>query len=380
MDKDLKGYPAMAALVVAIVICLFLTGCATTAMEAHREGMQSITEGDYFIPAKPVDRPCIGCAWSKQFGPIEDPASSDIRIKVEKSFNTVQQKMAYAIGASLGGQSTGGGTLDAGNLSVTVTGQGEFIKGEAGIEAAKATKSRLEDVQIITPISLADIPFELNIPYVTEALRLGNFAVRAETSGKASAGVGVSAAQSAVKAGRESEAGTAGDGLVVAYKLQAIDPKTYTKADSGSIVLKLDKTIDLQNAGIIARSYVSTIEPGSKQSMPRNLLWACDKANAKARDMVAAWIIDLRPVDPKRKSLQIAFPALPVIEDCQTFSGVIHSRIDPLTDKIIRQKIRVTIVEEALSDALKPTKWEARMSLVDESFNIKLIKQGDLSK
>jgi hypothetical protein len=95
---------------------------------------------------------------------------------------------------------------------------------------------------------------------------------------------------------------------------------------------------------------------------------------------VAAWVIELRSKDPKRKSLQIAFPAFPKIEECQNFSGVIYSRIDPLTDKIIRQKINITLVEEELSDSLKPKKWEARMSLVDESFKIKLVKEDDLAK
>ena len=45
-------------------------------------------------------------------------------------------------------------------------------------------KSQLEDVQIISPVSLADVPFELNIPYITEALRLGNFALKSEKAGK----------------------------------------------------------------------------------------------------------------------------------------------------------------------------------------------------
>jgi hypothetical protein len=66
--------------------------------------------------------------------------------------------------------------------------------------------------------------------------------------------------------------------------------------------------------------------------------------------------------------------------DCQHFSGVIYSRIDPLTDKIIRQKISLSILHEELSDSLKPLNWEAQASLVDESFNIKVVKQGDLGK
>jgi hypothetical protein len=377
-----------------VTIC-YLGGCATAPMETHQKGMESITEKEYFVPKKPVDRHYIGCAWSKQFGPVEDPGSSDIRIKVEKSFNTMQQNFAYNVGVSLGGQSTKTVTTGTGlegwkgaksqsenpQIVSPVGGQSTIrATAEAGVEAGQAKKSQLEDVQIISPVSLADVPFELNIPYITEALRLGNFALKSEMAGKAGASVTASSVQAGAKGAMEGSAGTTGDGLVVAYKLHVIDSKTYARQDSGSIALELDKTIDFPKANLFARCYLRTIEPGSRQPLPRNLLWACDQANAKAKDMVAAWIIELRSTDPKRKSLQIAFPAFPKIEDCQSFSGVIYSRIDPLTDKIIRQKINITIIQEELSDSLKPKNWEARMSLMDESFNIKLVKQGDLGK
>jgi hypothetical protein len=355
-DKHLKKM-----LMLSIAVIISLAGCATTPMETHKKGMESLTEKEYVIPKRPVDRHYIGCAWSKQFGPVEDPGSSDIRIKVEKSFNTMQQNFAYNVGLSLGGQSIKGAAV------------------EAGVEAGKAKKSQLEDVQVISPVSLADVPFELNIPYVTEALRLGNFALTSEKAAKAgvSAGVAVTTAQASagVKGAAEGAAGVTGEGLVVAYKLHMIDSKTYTKQDSGSIPLELDKTIEFSKANLFVRSHLRVIEPGSNQPLPRNLLWSCDRANAKSKDMVAAWVIDLRPKDPKRKSLSIAFPAFPKMEDCQSFSEVIYSRIDPLTDKIIRQKIFITIVEEELSDSLKPGKWEARISLADESFNIKLVQQ-----
>jgi len=375
------------------VIISYLAGCATTPMETHQKGMESLTEKEYFVPKKPVDRHYIGCAWSKQFGPVEDPSAGDIRIKAEKSFNTMQQNFAYNVGVSLGGQSTKTVTTGTGveawkakksqseDIQVISPAGGQSTIGatvEAGVEAGKAKKSQLEDVQIISPISLADVPFELNIPYITEALRLGNFALKSEMAGKAGVSATASSVQAGAKGAMEGAAGVTGEGLVVAYKLHVIDSKTYTKQDSGSIALELDKTIDFPKANVFVKSQLRVIEPGSSQSLPRNLLWSCDRANAKSKDMVAAWIIELRSTDPKRKSLQIAFPAFPKIEDCQSFSEVIYSRIDPLTDKIIRQKINITILEEELSDSLKPRKWEARMSLVDESFNIKLVKQSDL--
>jgi hypothetical protein len=360
-------------LMLAMFIIIPLVGCATTPMETHKKGMESLTEKEYLIPKKPVDRHYIGCAWSKQFGPVEDSAASDIRIKVERSFDAMQQNFAYNAGVSLGGQSIKGVTLEGGQGT-----KGATV--EAGIEGGKAKKSELENVQIISPVSLADIPFELNIPYITEALRLGNFKLKSEKTGKAGISAEVSSIKGGIKGEIQGDAGTTGEGLVVAYKLHMIDPKTYAKQDSRSIALELDKTIDFPRANLFVRSYLRTIEAGANKPLPRNLLWSCDQADAKSKDMVAAWIIELRSKDPKRKSLQIAFPAFPKMEDCQNFSGVIYSRIDPLTDKIIRQKININILEEELSDSLKPTKWEARVSLEDESFNIKLVKQGDLGK
>ena len=215
---------------------------------------------------------------------------------------------------------------------------------------------------------------------MTEALRLENFVLKSDAGVQAGVTAQVSTFQAGAKGQSKSDAGLTGEGLIVAYKLHVIDPSTYAKQDSGGIDLGLDKIIEFPKANLFVRSYLKVIEPGSNQPLPRNLLWACDQANAKSKDMAAAWIIELRPKDPKRKSLSIAFPAFPKIEECQNFSDVIYSRIDPLTDKILRQRINIIILEDELSDSFKPLKWKASVSLIDESFNIMLVKQGDLEK
>jgi hypothetical protein len=352
------------ALLMAAV--LILAGCVTTsgtALESHKKGIESIAQNEYIIPTKPVDRHYIGCAWSKQFGPVEDPTAADIRIRKEKSFSNVQQDFAYNLGIGLGGQSIVG-------PSAQVGAQGGSIK-----------KAALEGVEIITPVSLADVPFEVNIPYITEALRLANFRMKEEKSNKAgiqgAVGLEVGTATALAEVGSQARRGTEGDGLVVAYKLHMIDPKTYTRQDTGNIPLEIGKVVDFSKASLFAKARLQIIEPGASKSLPRNLLWSCDRADAKSRDMVAAWIVELKSTDPKRKSLTIAFPGLPNIEDCQSFSGVIFSRLDPVTDKIIRQKVNVIIVEAELSDTLQPQKWEARISLVDESFKIKPVMPDD---
>ncbi len=409
-------------LMIAVLLVIPFLGCSVTPIETHKKGMESLTEKDYFISKRPVDRHYIGCAWSKQFGPIDDPGAADIRIKVERSFDTLQQNFAYNVGISLGGQSTlatvktqvekvvkseKGAKQEKGATDEKITsdetspkqegkakeekstkdGKGikkpEGINGavpQMGIEAGAGRRSEFEHVQIISPVSLADIPFEMNIPYITEALRLGNFRLKSESAARAGITSNIGSMKAGAKGAMEAGAATSGEGLVVAYKLHMIDPKTYSRRDTGSIPFELEKVIDVSTLGLSAAAQLRVIEAGANRPLPRDLLWACDQAEAKSRDMVAAWIVELKPKDPKRKSLQIAFPAFPKVEDCQNFSGVIYSRIDPLTDKIIRQKANISIIQEELSDSLKPIKWEARISIVDESFNIRPVREGDLAK
>jgi hypothetical protein len=345
----------------------FISGCVSTggtAMEAHKKGMEGITQDEYIVAKKPVDRHFIGAAWSKQFGPVEDPTIGDIRVKKEKSFSGMQQDFAYNLGIAVGGQ--------------TVIGP----QGEAGVQGGSIEKAKLEGVEIITPVNIADIPFEPNISYVTEALRLANFKIKEEKSNKAginvSAGTALGSGSATAEIGSQGRRGTEGEGLVVAYKLHTIDLKNYSKQESGSLPLELDKVVDFSKANFVAKARLQIIEPGVGKSLPRNVLWACTRADAKSRDMVAAWVVDLKSTDPKRKSLTIAFPALPAIDECQNYSGVVYSRIDPVTDKIIRQKISIAVLEAELTDTLKPKTWVSRISLVDESFSIKPVAPNSL--
>lgn len=357
------GFWALALLLPTV----FAAGCVSTggtAMEAHKKGMTSITEEEYFVTKKPVDKAFIGCAWSKQFGPVEDPVAADIRVKKERSLSSVQQDFAYNLGIGLGGQATIG------------------PKAEIGAQGGSVEKAKLSGLEIISPVSLADIPFELKIPYVTEALRLNNFAISSEQSNKAGLNVGVGIELGSITAttevGSQARKGTEGEGLVVAYKLNMIDPATYVKKESGNLPLELDKVTDFSRDNIFATARLMLIDPGAGKSLPRNVVWACPKADAKSKDMVAAWVVDLKSMDPKRRKLTIAFPGWPVIEDCQNYSGVIYSRIDPLTDKLIRQRVNIAVINAELTDSMKPKKWDARMSLIDESFNIKLVRPADL--
>lgn len=345
------------------------SGCVSTggtAMETHTKGMEAVTEEEYVVTKKPVDRHYIGYVWSKQFGPVEDTNNpEEIRVKKERSFKGVQQDFAFNVGLALGAR------------PVAVP-----VMGEAGIQGGSVEKNRLEGLEIITPVNIADVPFEPNYNYITEALRLNNFRIADEKSNKASIGVTagsvVGSGTAVAEAGSSARRGTEGEGLVVAYRLQTIDKDSYTKKESGFVPVQLDRTTDLSAGNVVVKSRLQTIEPGAGKSLPRNVLWACAKANAMSRDMLAAWLVEVKPLDPKRKTLTIAFPAFPKIDDCQNYSGVIFSRIDPLTDRIIRQKIGVTVVDAEVTDTLRPKNFDARVTVSDETFKIRTVKPADL--
>ena len=163
-----NGKSVKVIMLVLIIACILpQSGCVGTmgtAMKSHQDAIGSVMEEEYIVPQKPIDRHFIGCAWSKQFGPIEDPLVSDILVRKERSFNDITQDFAYKTGFGLGGQ--------------TIPGP----KAEAGISGSSQKKAQLGGVEIITPVSLADIPFEPEVPYVTEALRLANFKLKEKKS------------------------------------------------------------------------------------------------------------------------------------------------------------------------------------------------------
>jgi hypothetical protein len=231
-------------------------------------------------------------------------------------------------------------------------------------------------------VSYADIPFEPNVPYVTEALRLENFVLKGDRANKA--GVDVSASSvygsgsATAQVGTEGSTATEGQGLVVAYKLHKIDMDSYEASGGNPVKLPLNQSVDFPGAKMVAKAKLVTMEPGSRQSLPRSLLWACPEARAKARNVVAAYVVDLKPLDPKRKSLTIGFPVYPEMEGCSHFDSVVYSRIDPLTDKIHRRKVTVTLVDASVDDFMQPEAFDARIILKEEAFNITPVSNKDL--
>lgn len=237
-------------------------------------------------------------------------------------------------------------------------------------------------MEVISPVSIADIPFDPDFNYVTEALRLSNFVIQNEKSNMA--GVGISAgsvagsANATAEIGSQGRRGTEGQGLVVAYKLQTLDKATFVKKDSGTVPLALEKSQDFPSAEVVVKAHLKSIEPGTGKSLPRNVIWACAKADAQSRNIIAAWLVDIKPLDAKRKSITIAFPAYPKIDECQQFGRTIFARIDPLTDRIVRQRVNLVIVDADLDEQLKPSVFDSRISFSDESFKIRTVMPDEV--
>uniref|UniRef100_C6DZC1 Lipoprotein n=1 Tax=Geobacter sp. (strain M21) TaxID=443144 RepID=C6DZC1_GEOSM len=347
---------------IALTLCatIFISGCVSTggtALDTHKRRMEGITQNEYVIAKQPIDRHFIGAIWSRQFGPIEEPGAPEIRIKKERSFSGVQQDFAFSAGVALGAKPVVG-----------------TVQGEIGIKSGNVDKTKLEGVEIITPVSIADIPFDPDLNYITEALRLSNFMIQNEKSNVAGVGAGAGSVAASANAmaeiGSQGRRGTEGQGLVVAYKLRRLDKSTLIKKDSGIVPLVLDETQDFPKAGVVVKAHLQSIEPGAGKSLPRNVIWACAKADAQSRNIIAAWLVDIKPLDSRRKSLTIAFPAYPKFDECQQFSSTIFARIDPLTDRIIRQNLSLVIVDADLNEQLKPAVFNGQISLSDESFKI----------
>lgn len=237
----MKNLAVMDLFIVLPCIMFFLAGCtAKPAMKGHQAKIGAVMGKEYHIPKRPVDRHFIGHAWSKQFGPIDNPLADEILVKKERSLDSIKQNFAINAGIGLGGQTIAGPV------------------GEVGVEGGSAKRTKLEGVEIISPISLADIPFEPKVPYVTEALRLKNFKLKTDKSGKAginvSAGTLAGTGSASANIGTGSQTGTAGTGLVVAYKLHMIHPKSYKAVESGSRPLPLNKAIEFPESKLVVKA------------------------------------------------------------------------------------------------------------------------------
>jgi len=112
------------------------------------------------------------------------------------------------------------------------------------------------------------------------------------------------------------------------------------------------------------------IVAGSGKSLPKNLLWACRKAASKKDSINAAWVVTLNMTGDDKKTLKIAFPAHPDIEDCGEYESVVSTGINSITDQIERTVTRIVIDKASINEMLDPADFNASVSATKESFNI----------
>jgi hypothetical protein len=358
-------------IVFGMVSLFLISGCVSTqtgpAMDTHAKEMGKITGNVYHIPKMPIDRAFLGYVWTKKHGPVKGDNYYPVRVSKEKSFSSIHQDFSHKALLSLGAKSAilpvGGGT---------------------GVEGEIVDKIKTSGTQILKPASLAEVPFELGLNFITEALRVEGFKLtanrsnRAEIEAAATTPLGGGGAKAGV--GNRSSQGTAGEGLVIGYKIQAIDEKTYEKNTSGPKNLHLNRNIVLDASGVRVKAQFEKISFGEGKPLP-NVMWACAKARGKKREMAAAWIVDVRyKKGRKTNSLKIGFPAHPQIPDCQDFTGFLGARIDPRTEKIVRKTLYINLNEATIDHFMNTDKWDAEIELEEETFDVTTVTPEELGK
>jgi hypothetical protein len=245
----------------------------------------------------------------------------------------------------------------------------------AGVEADVLKQIELHDLQIVKPVSLGYIPFKPGIAYVTEALRLEGFSIDNENKLNFKIGAtGTDSNSAGFGAGTGASSGFGGEGLVIGYIVQTVDDHSYVKQEYGPVELALNgQKLPVGTANILAGATYEKVIAGSGRSLPQNLLWACKRAASKKDVINAAWVVTLNITGDEKKTLKIAFPAHPEIEDCSEYESVIATGINSVTDKIERTIARIVIGRASVNEMIEPTDFSATITATKESFAVKTI-------
>lgn len=335
---------------------LALSACATTTSSEIRSSIGD----EYHVLKFPVMQHNIGSEWSKQFNATGKGALTEERILVEKSLKNLDRGTAKQIALGV--------------AALDTSGRG----GAAGIEAELLKQSTMRGLHLVKPSSLGYIAFKPGVNYVTESLRIEGFyldsqnklkfqvsASGSETPQRGAANVGF---------GTGSNSGIGGEGLVIGYLVQTVDTATVEKQESGPVALGLNsRKVPVGNDSITASVSYEKVVAGSGKSLPKNLLWACRRAASKKDTLNAAWVVTLAMSGEERKTLKIAFPAHPEIEECNEYEGVIASGINSVTDKIERTRTRISIDTAAVNELLEPTEFGATVSTTRDAFKVKTV-------
>jgi hypothetical protein len=341
---------------IALLSLFFMPGCLSTTIT----DVKSSIGQEYHVLKFPTDKHNIGSEWSRQFNATGKGALTDDKIRVEKSLKRMDQGTAHQVALGIAALTNGGAS------------------GSAGIDASVVNQLCMHDLQIIKPVSPGYIDFKPGIVYVGEALRLEGFALSGERklALQAKAGGGDSPGNGSANIGfsNGSNEGMSGEGLVIGYVLQSVDESTYRKKESEPKVLILDgNRTALKDFGITASASYEAIVPGSGKPLPKNLLWACKRAASRKDTINAAWVVTVAMAGQERKTLKIAFPAYPEVEECSDYDGIISTGINSATDMIERTRLDISLEKASMTEMLEPREFSANISAIQESFKIKSV-------
>lgn len=332
-----------------ILLGIFITSvvlifsCAPATISDVRTGIGQ----EYHVLKLPVMQHNIGSEWSKKFGATGKGMLTEDKIKVEKSLKRLDRGTANQVAAGISALSETG------------------VSGGVGVGGDVLKQINLHGLQIVKPVAIGYIPFKPGITYVTEALRLEGFAIDNDKRiklqiGASGHGDSNNPVSAGFEAGKADNSGYGGEGLVIGYILQMVDSSSYTKQKYGPTVLALNGgRVSVGAANVLAgASYEKTVA-GSGKSLPKNLFWACKKAASKKDAISAAWVITLNITGDEKKTLKIAFPAHPEIEDCNEFESVIVTGINSVTDQIERTVARIIVDRSYVNEMLDPLEFKA---------------------
>jgi len=222
----------------------------------------------------------------------------------------------------------------------------------------------------IQAANIGDIAFKRGIPYVTEAIAVDNFLMNNSkifsaklrtTSPDGKLG------NSELGGGSGGRTGLSGNRLILAYKVEKVKEVTYKTSDAAKKTLTLaNKTVSLGDAGLSATIKLM------KAPLSTEVIWACDEAGVRTKEIKAAWVVTLKD----KKERPIAFPASTngridsAIEDCDSFQAVIISEKNSLTDELERTITDVVLKESKLDDRLDPVAVACEVTLKKETFEL----------
>jgi hypothetical protein len=340
-------------LIVTLLCGVTLSSCAPATIADVRTSIGD----EYHVLKFPVVQHNIGSEWSKQFNATGKGMLTEDKVRVEKSLKRMDRATANQVALGIAALSPSG------------------IGGGSGFEADLIKQVNLHDLQIVKPISLGYISFKPGVSYVTEALRIEGFAIdndkklKFKVNATGSATPDRASANFGVETGASS--GFGGEGLVIGYVVQSVEKGSYQKQDFGPVELSLSgKKTPVGTANLSAVASYEKIVAGSGKSLPKNLLWACKRAASKKDTINAAWVVTLHVGGEEKKTLKIAFPAYPEVEDCSEFESIIASGINSVTDQIERTVAHIVIDRALLNEMIEPAEFTATVSATKESFKI----------